>query len=215
MTVDRKVGRRFTTSTVCLNRLIRHHESRSRSLSVHPQWTLRPIGTSSHHGLPALMNSGKMQLTYTFFLPDTDEAAFRDALNGTTDRAEFFEIVDEFLPKYVTRVYGGNPATVVTADSETLSKFDCQFLDALRDVESEMFSGRNPLLRQMLEEVLDLDKKDHEKPSLRSAFRERSMELRTELVGRLDTPRLFQLVSETGGATADIRSSTVVSRKAT
>ena len=97
----------------------------------------------------------------------------------------------------------------------TLSKFDCQFLDALRDVESEMFSGRNPLLRQMLEEVLDLDKKDHEKRSLRSAFRVRSMELRTELVGRLDTPHLFQLVSELGPATADIRSSTVVSRKVT
>jgi len=148
--------------------------------------------------LTSLDDHWEAQLTYAFFLPDTDEAAFKEALNGSTDRSEFFEIVEEFLPKYVTRVYGGNPSTVMTADSETLSKFDCQFLDALRDVEGEMFSGKNALLRQMLEEVLDLDKEDHEKRSLRSAFRIRSKELRTELTGRLDTPRLFQLVSETG-----------------
>ena len=138
------------------------------------------------------------QLTYAFFLPETDEGAFRDALSGTTDREMFFDILDEFLPKYVTRVYGGNPDTVVTADADTLSKFDCQFLDALRDVESEMFSGRNPLLRSLLEEVLDIDKQDGEKRQLRFAFRERSLALRTELIGRLDTPRLFNLVSETG-----------------
>jgi putative ATP-dependent endonuclease of OLD family len=137
-------------------------------------------------------------------LPETDEAAFRTALNGTTDRATFFEIIDEFLPRFVTRVYGGNPDTVITADAETLSKFDCQFLDALRDVESEMFSGRNPLLRSMLEEVLDIGKQDEEKRQLRSAFRERSKELRTELVGRLDTPRLFQLVSQTGAGDGGI-----------
>lgn len=148
--------------------------------------------------LTSLDDQWEAQLTYAFFLPDTDEVTFKEALSETTDRNTFFEIVAEFLPKYVTRIYGGNPATVVTADSETLSKFDCQFLDALRDVESEMFSGRNPLLRQMLEEVLDLDKEDHEKRSLRSEFRVRSKELRTELAGRLDTPRLFQLVSETG-----------------
>ncbi|HMO16345.1 MAG TPA: AAA family ATPase [Pirellulaceae bacterium] len=150
--------------------------------------------------LTSLDTQWEAQLTYKFFLPDTDEAAFRDALGGTTDRTLFFEIIDEFLPKYVTRVYGGNPDTVVSADSDTLSKFDCQFLDALRDVESEMFSGRNPLLRSMLEEVLDIDKQDGEKRQLRSAFRERSKALRTELIGRLDTPRLFKLVSETGAS---------------
>jgi putative ATP-dependent endonuclease of the OLD family len=148
--------------------------------------------------LTSLDAQWEAQLTYTFFLPETDEAAFRSALNGTADRTTYFEIVDEFLPKYVTRVYGGNPDTVVAADSDTLSKFDCQFLNALRDVESEMFSGRNPLLRSMLEEVLDINKQDGEKRLLRSAFRERSKELRTELIRRLDTPRLFQLVSETG-----------------
>lgn len=148
--------------------------------------------------LTSLEAKWEAQLTYSFFLPETDGAAFREALNGTVNRTTYFEIVDEFLPKYVTRVYGGNPDTIATADSETLSKFDCQFLDALRDVETEMFSGRNPLLRSMLEEVLDIDKHDAEKRLLRSAFRERSRELRAELAGRLDTPRLFQLVSATG-----------------
>ncbi len=138
------------------------------------------------------------QLTYSYFLPDTDKAEFLEALNGTTNRDTFFEVVEEFLPKYVTRIYGGNPDTVVTADGETLAKFDCQFLDALRDVESEMFSGRNPLLRAMLEEVLDLDKQPEEKRALKTTFRQNSNELRTQLVRRLDTPRLFKLVSATG-----------------
>ncbi|MEZ6145446.1 MAG: hypothetical protein R3B91_08530 [Planctomycetaceae bacterium] len=77
--------------------------------------------------LTSLDDRWELQLTFAFFLPDTDEAAFKGALNETTDRDTFFEIVDEFLPKYVTRIYGGNPATVVTADSETLSKLIASF----------------------------------------------------------------------------------------
>ena len=52
--------------------------------------------------LTSLDEQWEDEFTYTFFLPDTDEAAFKEASNGTTDRAEFFEIVDEFLPKYVS-----------------------------------------------------------------------------------------------------------------
>lgn len=143
-------------------------------------------------------------LTYSYFLPETDEAEFLEALGGTTERDMFFEIVEEFLPKYVTRIYGGNPDTLVTADGETLAKFDCQFLDALRDVESEMFSGRNSLLRAMLEEVLDLDEQPKEKRRLKTAFRQNSKDLRTQLLGRLDTTRLFKLVSVTGAGDGGI-----------
>lgn len=139
------------------------------------------------------------QLTYSFFLPEQHHKEFTEALVGT-DRDRFFEVVEEFIPKYVSRVYGGNPATLVTADPESLAKFDCQFLDALRDVESEMFAGGNPLFRSMLLEVLDLGKKPEECRDLRAAFRKNSNTLRDELVGRLDTDRLFRLVAVTGAA---------------
>lgn len=140
------------------------------------------------------------QLAYSFFLPETDAANFTSALDNTSDREEFFEIVDEFLPKYVSRIYGGNPQTGAVADADTLAKFDCQSLGALRDVETEMFSGRNPLLRGMLEEVLDLGKEDNERRNLRTTFRASSKTLRTELTKRIDTLKLFKLVSATGAS---------------
>lgn len=178
-------------------------------LTVPPRITISVTLRSSATDTPAdramvaswltrLDSPWEAQLTYSFFLPEAHEGKLTEALNGTTDRETFFEIVDEFIPKYVTRIYGGNPETVVSADAETLAKFDCQFLDALRDVESEMFSGRNPLLRAMLEEVLDLGKEADERRTLKSTFRQSSHQLRTQLVQRLDTKRLFQLVSATG-----------------
>jgi putative ATP-dependent endonuclease of OLD family len=105
--------------------------------------------------LTKLQPPWEAQLTYIFFLPDQHLAEFTSALQNP-DRDHFFEIVEEFLPKYVARVYAGNPATKVVADGESLGKFDCQFLDALRDVETEMFAGGTPLFRSMLEEVMDV-----------------------------------------------------------
>ena len=45
-----------------------------------------------------------------------------------------------------------------------MQKFDFQFLDAIRDVERDMFSGRNTLLRDVLDFFMDYDiKKDTDK----------------------------------------------------
>lgn len=150
--------------------------------------------------LTKLDSPWEAKLTYSFFLPEQHLNEFTSALDGSTERDRFFEVVEEFLPKFVSRVYAGNAETQVTADSESLAKFDCQFLDALRDVESEMFSGSTPLFRAMLEEVLDLGKETVEKRTLRGAFREKSNTLRDDLVSRLDTNRLFDLVKVTGAA---------------
>ncbi|MCS4523771.1 hypothetical protein JTT07_05795 [Clostridium botulinum] len=35
-------------------------------------------------------------------------------------------------------------------ESEYLNKFHCELLDALRDVESKMFTGKNALLKEVL-----------------------------------------------------------------
>ncbi len=150
--------------------------------------------------LTKLDGQWEARLTYKFFLPEQHTKEFNEAIGDSPDREKFFEVVDEFLPKFVSRVYGGNPDTLVTADAESLAKFDCQFLDALRDVESEMFSGSTPLFRAMLEEVLDLGKQPGEKRGLRTEFRAKSKTLRQELLNRLDTKRLFDLVNVTGAA---------------
>lgn len=137
------------------------------------------------------------QLTYTFFLPEQHQVEFTASLLGT-DREKFFEVVEEFLPKFVSRIYAGNPDTILTADGDSLDKFDCQFLDALRDVESEMFAGSTPLFRSMLERVLDFGKKPEDQRAIRRNFRTKSNALRKELLDRLDTKRLFDLVTATG-----------------
>jgi len=150
--------------------------------------------------LTKLDSPWEAQLTYCFFLPEQHLKEFQEALGGTADRIKYFEVVEEFLPKFVSRIYAGNQNTLITADGESLNKFDCQFLDALRDVESEMFAGSTPLFRAMLEEALDLEKGTSERRALRSSFRGESKKLREVLVNRLDTERLFELVKETGAA---------------
>lgn len=150
--------------------------------------------------LTKLDNPWEAQLTYAFSLPEQHLKEFTAAIVGVSGREKFFEVVEEFLPKFVTRIYAGNPDTLIVADGESLGKFDCQFLDALRDVEAEMFAGSTPLFRAMLEEVLDLDKKPDEKRRIRNKFRANSNKLRQNLVNRLDTERLFELVNVTGAA---------------
>lgn len=152
--------------------------------------------------LTKLEKPWEAQLTYSFFLPEQDHQEFLDNLKprSPSSRTAFFEALEESLPKFVTRVYAGNPETKVTADGESLAKFDCQFLDALRDVESEMFSGGTPLFRTMLKEVLDSDTEVTKRRKLRTNFRENSKKLRDGLVDRIDTSQLFNLVTETGAA---------------
>jgi len=149
--------------------------------------------------LTKLDTTWEAQLTYRFFLPEQHNKEFAEAIIGA-NRDKFFEVIEEFLPKYVSRVYGGNPETLVTADGESLAKFDCQFLDAMRDVESEMFTGSAPLFRQMLEQVLDWGKSVDDRRALRGNFRTNSKSLRDILDGRLDTAKLFELVKATGAA---------------
>jgi putative ATP-dependent endonuclease of the OLD family len=149
--------------------------------------------------LTRLETPWEAQLTYNFFLPEQHLEEFKKA-RATAGPDRFFEIVEEYLPKYVSRVYAGNPNTKVLADSESLTKFDCQFLDALRDVESEMFAGSAPLFRSMLEEVLDIGIDEPQRRERRQSFRAQAATLRAALVTRLDTVRLFKLATETGAA---------------
>ena len=52
---------------------------------------------------------------------------------------------------YINKIWIGNPENQVVVDGENLSKFDFQFLDAIRDVERDMFSGKNTLLKNVID----------------------------------------------------------------
>lgn len=101
-------------------------------------------------------------LTYAFFLPESETEKYIRALSDVEDTKKAWRIIEhEFIRFYSYKIWGGEPSLRMQADSESLQKFDFQFLDAIRDVERDMFSGRNTLLKDVLEFFMDYSiKKD-------------------------------------------------------
>src|SRR5690606_1421483 len=64
-----------------------------------------------------------------------------------------------FIRFYTHKIWGGNPINQSIADNESLQKFDFQFLDAIRDVERDMLTGRNTLLREVFDFFMDYEVK--------------------------------------------------------
>lgn len=151
-------------------------------------------------------------LTYRFFLPEDERQAFKDHVETNPTRDMFWRALERHLPKYVSRIYGGNPEAQAQAEPEWLSKFSYQFLDAIRDVQTDLFSGSNPMLREMLNAVLDDGAKKGQPENKQdtkdisngtpATFQKTAKVLKDNLVDRMDTDRLFELVKKTGAEDA-------------
>ena len=137
-------------------------------------------------------------LTYVFALPEDEHDKFKEASAADPSQEHYWAVVEDFLPKYLSIVLGGNPANQLKADAETLAKFDFQFLEALRDADAEMLFGSAPLLKSMLVSVLDKGKDNAEKESLRRQFRDSSGELIDRLIKHIDLSALLDLATSTG-----------------
>jgi len=143
-------------------------------------------------------------LTYKYFLPEEDREDFMKSLGTSPAAPKFWSTVEQFLGRYIAVVYAGNPDAAIKAEPEWLSKFDCQFLDSIRDAEAELFSGRNQLLKSMLTQVLDADlDPSHttyatKKQQRHESFCTYSEPLRDNILERLRTEELFKLTEETG-----------------
>ncbi|MGG0718212.1 AAA family ATPase [Robertmurraya massiliosenegalensis] len=104
------------------------------------------------------------KLHYEFCLPFKYHEDYRRMLSSATAITEAWEIIDRnFLRLYTYKIYGGNLENQITVDGEYLKKFDFQFLDAIRDVERDMFSGKNTLLKNVLDFFMDFDIKSNER----------------------------------------------------
>ena len=98
------------------------------------------------------------QVQYEFFLPQTHEAKYKDYMKSVSTKEEAWKIINEnFIRLYINKTWVGNPDNQVQIDGESLNKFDFQFLDAIRDVERDMFSGRNTLLKNVIDFFIDYD----------------------------------------------------------
>jgi putative ATP-dependent endonuclease of OLD family len=140
------------------------------------------------------------QLTYEFFLPDEEVPAFSAACAAAPSRDQFFRVLEQFIPKYVARTFAGLPENRLVAEPDALAKFDCHTVDAIRDVESELFAGTNPLLRTMLRQVLDHDANEAEILDRRRQFRTLTQDARSNLTTRMNLDALFELAKDTGAA---------------
>ena len=102
------------------------------------------------------------QITFDYFLPEEDSAEYLRKVGAATNEDQVWNLIrDEFLRRYISRIWAGNPVVRARLDGDTLSKFDFQFLAPIRDVERDLFSGKAPLLREVLNFFLDYEiKKD-------------------------------------------------------
>lgn len=102
-------------------------------------------------------------LTYEFFLPEKKQedyikemALVADDDPKAIDKA-WKVLKHNFIRFYVYKIWGGEPINQATADNESLQKFDFQFLNAIRDVERDMLTGRNTLLREVFDFFMDYE----------------------------------------------------------
>lgn len=100
------------------------------------------------------------KITFEFYLPDIYEKDYIETLKNISSEdiySYWKEIESEFLRKYTTKIYIGNPDYKNTVDSESLKTFDFQFLTAIRDVERDLFSGSNTQLKEIIDFFMDYD----------------------------------------------------------
>ena len=113
--------------------------------------------------LTKLDSSYEALLTYQFFLPGKKIEDYKfsmaslDAGDSKAMDKAWKILKHEFIRYYVYKIWGGNIVNQAIADPESLQKFDFQFLDAIRDVERDMLTGRNTLLREVFDFFMDYE----------------------------------------------------------
>ena len=97
-------------------------------------------------------------LTYVYSLPQTEVEKYKKDVADVTDKYSLFKTIDDkYIRKYAHAIYGGPVVLQNQALGEDLKKIDFEFVNALRNVEDEIYGGRAALLRDVLRYFLDYD----------------------------------------------------------
>lgn len=124
------------------------------------------------------------------------------------------EIEHSFLSKYVWKLYGGDEKLKAIVDNDILNKFDFEFLQPIRDVERDLSTGSNSLLKEVIDFFIDYDIKNDNKKSkevikselqkVKHEFSESSQQLMTKLQNRLASgEKQIVTYADNTGATFD------------
>ncbi|QGG46312.1 ATP-dependent nuclease [Heliorestis convoluta] len=154
------------------------------------------------------------KLTYEFFLPEgAIFANYQKDIQKLVDEKKDIEIdfwdllKRKYIRKYISRIYGGDEKLRNRANSEELSKFDYQFLDAIRDVEKKLLTGKNILLKEVLTYFLDYQLEGENDAELQDErekryenFREESGKLIKSLKERIHTEPILDYAKNVGAS---------------
>ncbi|WP_454059224.1 ATP-dependent nuclease [Elizabethkingia ursingii] len=167
--------------------------------------------------LTKLDENYEAKLTYEFFLPEKHQETYKKQIKDLPERSNQRQdiwdcIKHNFLRLYVNKIWAGNIVNQATADSEALQKFDFQFLDAIRDVQRDMLTGKNTLLRDVLDFFMDYDvksdpaKTDEQKyteiKDRKNAFSKKAQELILDLDKRIEAGKreILSYAKDTGAS---------------
>jgi len=165
--------------------------------------------------LTKLSSPYSAKLTYIFYLPQKEHEDYKKEmpLIESDDIENYWlTIKHQFLRKYSSKIYSGNPEYKNLVDTETSKKIDFQFLDAIRDVNRDLFTGRNTLLREVIDFFIDYDiksnsgieKKEQQKQiaKKRKDFSEEAKKLIQQLQTRMELGKkeMLSYASDTGAS---------------
>ncbi len=163
--------------------------------------------------LTELENGYEAMLSYRFFLPAEKEEEYLSALADVNDLNACWGIIEnDFLRYYVYKLLAGPLESPVTPEIDKLERFDFQFLGAMRNVEDDMFYGRNSMLKEVLHFFIDYgikinsdktkQEKEAELKAIKRSFGEDASSLMSSLLERLEEGKgvMLDYAQETGAS---------------
>ncbi|WP_431088816.1 ATP-dependent nuclease [Paenibacillus sp. 8b26] len=119
------------------------------------------------------------KLTYLFYLPEKEEEDYINAMKNVSSKniEDYWLIIKhKFLRKYKSSIYGGDALLKQAAENESLKKIDFQFIDAIRDVERDLYTGKNTLLREVIDFFMDYEIKNNDQKGINRKTQEEEIE---------------------------------------
>ncbi|MBD5341634.1 MAG: AAA family ATPase [Bacteroides sp.] len=107
---------------------------------------------------------------------------------------------------------GGEPSRMERADSDDLNGFDVQSLEALRNVENDLFSAKSSLLKEVLDFYIDFDiknntelsdkEKEEKQKAVRDEFKQNSTTIIQHIIDRIEVGKeqILNYASNTGAS---------------
>lgn len=163
--------------------------------------------------LTTLDDDYEAKLSYVCELPSQYEDEYKKVVSGLLKAEDIWNVIDQdFIRRYKYFIVGGDVSRMEKADTESLSRFDVQSLDALRNVENELTNSRSSLLKEVIDFYIDFEirndinlsseEKEKEQKRIRDEFKTNSGAVINHLIDRLKTGKehMLQYASYTGAS---------------